>query len=175
VESFFDVFFDITITDVDPLVNFPGGLPAVQYLNNGPANMANQYWTQADPGLPNLGLVPPPETAPYIGHFKVKIPLGVDLDNSGFLDRVEFTQATHTVGDQGRTRIILPDGTVVENFNTVLDLTGAVVDDVGDPPFSITLTGPTTGTAKLVPEPGAYALAAGVGLLGFGLWRRIRR
>ena len=43
VQSFFDVFFDVTVTDVDPRPgrNYVGAFPAIQIQNIGPANMQN--------------------------------------------------------------------------------------------------------------------------------------
>lgn len=176
VQSFFDVFFDITITDVDPSVNFGGGPTdglSLTYPNNGPARIESFYFAQADPAAPNFGLIPPPESAPYIGHFNIQIPLGADLNGNGENDKIKFTLVSHQVLDENRTFITLPDGTVLDSFDSVADLSGAVVDESQDPPFGpITLTGPTTASSRLIPEPRDYALAVGLGLAGFAIWRR---
>ena len=175
VQSFFDVFFDISVTDVDPNHTFGGGPNdgvLMMFPNNGPAHMQNFYTAVADPNAPNFGLIPPPESAPYIGHFNIEIPLGADLNGNGENDKIKFTLVSHTVGDQNRTFLTLPDGTVIDTFDSTADLSGAVVDQSQDPPFSFGLTGPTTAHSALLPEPRHYALFAGVGLLGFALWRR---
>lgn len=179
VQSFFDVFFDITVTDVDPAQNF-GGSPTdgltMDFPNNGPIHFQNFYFALFDPNAPNFGLIPPAEAAPYIGGFTLEIPIGADLNGNGENDKIKSTLMAITVGDENRTFIILPDGTVVDNFDATLDWSGGVVDESQDPPFSFTLTGPTTGTSKLVgpsnpvPEGGAtlglLALASGA-----MLWR----
>lgn len=183
VQSFFDVFFDITVTDVDPSMNFGGGPTdglSLTFPNNGPAKMENFFIAVADPDAPNFGLIPPPESAPYIGHFTVEIPLGADLNGNGEDDKIKFTLVSHTVGDENRTFIQLPDGTVIDNFDSIADLSGAVVDLSQDPPFSITLTGPTTASSRLVagpepliPEPAtAGAGLVCLGLAGLAFWRR---
>jgi hypothetical protein len=180
VQSFFDVFFDITVTDVDPAVNFGGGPTdgvSLTFPNNGPAHMENFYLAPADPAVPNFGLIPPPSSAPYIGHFTIEIPLGVSLGGGPENDKIKFTLVSHTVGDANRTFITLPDGTVIDSFDSTADLSGAVVDESQDPPFGpITLTGPTTASSRLViPEPRDYALLAGLGLISFAIWRRKHR
>lgn len=175
VQSFFDVFFDITVTDVDPQVNFGGGPVdglSLTFANNGPAHMENAYQARADANAPNFGLIPPPESAPYIGHFNIEIPLGADLNGNGELDKLKFTLVSHTVADQNRTFITLPDGTVIDNFDSLADLSGAVVDLSQDPPFSIGLTGPTTASSRLLPEPSSLALLASLGSVALAIRRR---
>lgn len=180
VESFFDVFFDISITDVDPSINFGGGPTdglSMLFPDNGPAHMQNFYSALVDLNAPNFGLIPPPEAAPYIGHFSIEIPLGVDLNGNGPNDKIKFTLVAHSVGDENRTFITLPDGTVVDSFDSVLDLSGAVVDELDDPPFTVSLTGPTTATSVLtssifVPEPVTGGAGVLLGLLGMSVWLR---
>jgi hypothetical protein len=176
VNSFFDVFFDVTIKDVDPDHNFFGDLPALSLSSIGPAHMENRYTVPADTSLPNWGLIPPPESAPYIGHFLIEIPLGVDINGNGENDKIKFTLATHTVNGENRTFIILPDGTVIDSFDSTASLEGAIVDESSDPPFGpITLTGPTTVSSKLVPEPSSSVLLSlGIGSLLLLRWRRRR-
>jgi hypothetical protein len=181
VNSFFDVFFDITVTDVDTRAgrNF-AGMPngaSIGLLDNGPAHMQNLYSVIFDKNAPNYGLVPPPEVAPYLGHFQLEIPLGGDINGNGIPDKLKFTLATHSVGDEGRTFITLPDGTVIESFDSAAALEGAVVDETSDPPFTIgaidpdtglpdpsSFGGPTTASSNLlnpvVPEPTQALLAA---------------
>ena len=64
VDSFFDVFFDITVTDVD---DRPGrdyaGQPdgaSVVLKDNGPASLQSIYTALFDEEAPNFGLIPPP-------------------------------------------------------------------------------------------------------------------
>jgi hypothetical protein len=173
VQSFFDVFFDITVTDVDVRAgrNFAGmgDGASVQLPDNGPANMQTNYTRIFDQDAPNFGLIPPPEAAPYIGHFLIEIPLGGDINGNGEPDKMKFTLASHAVGDENRTFIILPDGTVIDSFDSAADVSGAIVDVSADPPFSFSLTGPTTASSNLrnpiVPEPSSLTLLAVGGLL----------
>ncbi|MFN0127306.1 MAG: VPDSG-CTERM sorting domain-containing protein [Verrucomicrobiales bacterium] len=154
VSSFFDVFFDFSVTDVDPVRNFGGNAPDGQILSFtdiGPANMRNFYVATFNANAPNFGLIPPPEHAPYIGFFTVEIPLGADLNENGEADKIKFLLAAVTISDENRTFVTLPDGTVIENGDAIMDLSGAVVDESQDPPFSIRLTGPTTTISRLVP------------------------
>lgn len=196
VNSFFDVFFDITVTDVDPRPghDFAGQLDGASLglLDNGPAQMQSSYPAVFDKDAPNFGLLPPPEVSPYIGHFSIEIPLGGDINGNGEDDKIKFTLATHSVGDENRTFIILPDGTVLDTFDSAAFLDGAVVDESTDPPFTIgaldptsglpdptSFGGPTTGSSRLVnpvvPEPEDWALITGAGLLGLAVWRRLAR
>jgi hypothetical protein len=180
VSSFFDVFFDISITDVDPAANFGGGPTdglSLAFPDNGPAHMENFYTAIFDPAAPNFGLIPPPESAPYIGGFNIEIPLGADLNGNGEDDKIKFTLAANTLSDENRTFITLPDGTVIDNFESVLDLSGAVVDESQDPPFSIQLTGPTSASSRLaglpvdVPDSGSSGACLAVGLATLLGWR----
>jgi hypothetical protein len=168
VDSFFDVFFDITVTDVDdrPGRDFAGQADGASFLlpNNGPANMLSLYTAVFDADAPNFGIVPPPEVAPYIGHFQIEIPLGGDINGNGENDKIKFTIASHAAGDENRTFTQLPDGTVLDEFDSAAFLAGAVVDESTDPPFTLgagspaapafsgpgALTGPTTATSTLL-------------------------
>jgi hypothetical protein len=195
VNSFFDVFFDITVTDVDPrpgrdFAGMPDGA-SVPLPDNGPASMQSNYEVIFDMDEPNFGLIPPPEVAPYFGHFLIEIPLGGDINGNGDNDKIKFTLATHSVGDENRTFIQLPDGTVIDQFDSAAFLEGAVVDESSDPPFTIGMIDPNTGlpdpsvfggptTASsnvrnpIVPEPTGLTLLAMGGLLA-GVFRRGRR
>ena len=182
VDSFFDVFFDITVTDVDdrPGRDFAGQGDGASFLlpNNGPAHMIAQgYLREFDVSAPNFGLIPPPQLAPYIGHFQIEIPLGGDINGNAnpdgscvadptlaCNDKIKFTIASHAAGDENRTFTTLPDGTVIDEFDSAAFLAGAIVDESTDPPFTIgagspaapafsgpgALTGPTTATSTLL-------------------------
>jgi hypothetical protein len=192
VDSFFDVFFDITVTDVDnrPGRDYAGQPDGASFTleDNGPAHMQSFYNRAFDKDAPNFGLVPPPEADPYIGHFQIEIPLGGDINGNGENDKIKFTLATHSVGDENRTFIVLPDGTVVDTFDSAAALDGLVVDESTDPPFSIGMIdpgtglpdptsfgGPTTATSQLqnaiIPEPSSLLLLAS----SAALWSMRRR
>jgi hypothetical protein len=156
VDSFFDVFFDITVTDVDlrpgrDYAGMPNGA-SVLLPNNGPAHMQSFYSAIFDKDAPNFGLIPPPEADPYIGHFNIEIPLGGDINGNGENDKIKFQLATHSVGDENRTFIVLPDGTVLDSFDSAAFLQGAVVDESTDPPFTIGTLNPDTG----LPDPASF-------------------
>jgi hypothetical protein len=189
VQSFFDVFFDITVTDVDSRAgrDYGGMLDGASITltdNNDPLNpMQTNYNAIFDKNAPNFGLVPPPIGAsPYVGHFKIEIPLGGDLNGNGVDDEIAFTLAEHTVGGN-RTFIILPDGTVLDTFDSSAYLEGAIRDETTDPPFSFTLTGPTTASSKLtnpivqrIPEPSTILLLCiGLGAVVMSARKRVKK
>jgi hypothetical protein len=154
VDSFFDVFFDITVTDVDsrPGRDFAGQPDGATIVlqDNQAEDMESRAFVVFDKDLPNFGLIPPPETAPYIGHFQIVIPLGGDINGNGEDDVLKFTLVSHAAGDENRTFIQLPDGTVIDEFNSKADLDGLIQDESTDPPFTIVLTGPTTASSMLL-------------------------
>ena len=143
--------------------------------------MESIYEVVFDKDAPNFGLIPPPETDPYIGHFDIEIPLGGDINGNGENDKIKFTLAAHSVGGENRTFTTLPDGTVLDEFDSAAFLEGAIVDVSTDPPFMIgaqlpnglpdpaAFGGPTTATSillnEVVPEPSTFALAV-LGLIG---------
>jgi hypothetical protein len=191
VDSFFDVFFDITVSDVDarPGRDYAGQADGASFLltDNGPAHMESLYSVLFDKDAPNFGIVPPPEVSPYIGHFDIEIPLGGDINGNGEDDKIKFTLASHSAGDSNRTFVTLPNGTVLDTFDSAAFLAGAVVDISTDPPFSIgaelpnglpdpaAFGGPTTASSTLVneivPEPSSFMLLL-VGALCVGACRR---
>jgi hypothetical protein len=176
VQSFFDVYFDVTLTDVDSTTGFfgGGGPASLTATDLGPAHMQQNGECIADTSKPNLGCLPPTGSA-YIGHFKVVLPLGVDINGNSLLDTISFTLVQHDVG--GTTNTFVQGSNVVDTFNSSVNGSGSVQDDGTDPPFGpFTLNGPTIAQQGIVypasvpasvPEPVSLALfGAGLGLLG---------
>lgn len=179
MKSFFDVVFDITVTDVDSrsgrdYAGQPDGA-SIQLQDLTPAEMETDVYTATfDKDAPSFGLLPPPEMSPYLGHFDIVIPLGGDINGNAIDDVLKFTLATHSVLELGRTFITLPDGTVVDSFDSGAYLAGAVQDETADPEFIIgdllptglpdptVFGGPTEASSKLVnpvvPEPSTVLL-----------------
>ena len=189
VDSFFDVFFDITFTDADlrpgrDYAGQPDGA-SLSFLDNGPNNVLSAYDAVFDAHAPNYGLFPAAEANPWIGFFQIEIPLGADINGNAEPDKIKFTIGTISAGDTNRTFIELPDGTVIDMFDAGVTLEGTVVDQSTDPPFVIgaylpsglpdpnAFGGPTTANSTLrnpvVPEP------AGLGLVGLAMLARRRR
>lgn len=107
VDSFFNVFFDVTVTDIDPNTNFGGGLPSMLMATGlGPANMSfvpkRDPMTEqpipnctADLSRPNFGCLPPPAGEVYLGHFDVVLTLP-DLNGNTIPERIKFTLQAHS-------------------------------------------------------------------------------
>ena len=190
VDSFFDVFFDIALTPTDTSNGLLfGAIPNGVTVHLDPpfsAHMENQYFATADTSLPQDGIVPPPATAPYIGHLNVAIPLPFTDPSDGLQYEFAFKLAQHNVDGQSATFITLPDGTVVDTMNSAAYLSAGLlhVGDTFDPPFTAgnqsdpfdgqgALVGPTSAASHFVPEPAAFLLLGG-GLAGIVLARRRR-
>jgi hypothetical protein len=169
VDSFFNVFVDITVTDVDsrPGRDYPGQPDgaAMTLQDNGPTRISLFYERLFDKDAPDFGLFPPPETDPWIGMFELEISLDVDINGNGEDDKIKIT-------------LEFDAGAFVE---------GDVVDESTDPPFMIgaqlpnglpdpsAFGGPATTTSDLqnpvLPEPATMTMLA---LGGLAILRRRR-
>ena len=199
VDSFFDVFFDITVTDADPRPgrNYAGTPPASEVgatltlPDNRPVTMESSYTAIFNMNAHNFGLFPPSEDEPFVSPAfptpVFTVALGMDINGNGHDDKIAISFTEMAVADASRRYTTLPDGTTVRNdFNANMYLISDVMDVISDPPFTIgaqigtggpAFGGPTTATSTLMnpvtPEPATLALlAVGGTVLG---WRRRRR
>jgi hypothetical protein len=180
VNSFFDVFFDITVTDVDrragrDFAGQPDGA-SLALQDNGPGHMQSNYQAIFDKDAPNFGLFPPAEIGPFIGLFDFEISLGGDINGNGEADKIKIVLGSLSAGDQNRQFITLPNGVVINQFDAASFIQGLVVDVSTDPPFMIgaklpsglpdpnQFGGPTTASSELLnpilPEPTTLSLLA---------------
>lgn len=179
VTSNFNVYFDVTVTDTDSTASFLGGAgPAsITLLDNGPM-LLSQFGSNeciADTSKPNLGCLPVTGDA-YIGHFRIVLAVG-DVNGNGSDDVIKFDFVQHQVGDVTNT-FVDPNALVVnDSFNSNIGGGGSVEDSITDPPFTFTLTGPTTAQQGIVypaqvPEPASMLLlVGGLGVM-FGFRKR---
>lgn len=173
VNGFFDVFFDVTLTDIDPNRDFAGGIP-YSFLGAAMHLQMDPLIVQADPSQPFWGVVPP-VGALYRG-LTSPFPVG-DINGNGEYDVLKFTSAELSVGlvtgSYG-----LSDGSWMQSFDVSGNFAGSVQDISTDPPFGFGLTGPTTGRSQLggavVPEPSTWVLF-GAGVVLLPLLRRRKR
>ncbi len=172
VTSFFDIFLDMSLTDVDSVNDFFGRPDGSSIQFSTKAKLKSEYTTSLNANQSLFSLFPPPEQASLSGKLcPSKIDLGEDLNADGKKDFIKFD--TFSISMIGSPIFeILPDGSVVLNFNLGGSLTGNV-----NPPFTIgPLYGPTTASAELiggpaVPLPGSFGLLFS-GLFGLIFWRK---
>ena len=178
VDSFYDIFYYVTFTDIDtttgtgffddsatgPLVTEELGPRHLQFIGE----------CIADTSKENLGCLPP-VGFPYIGFFEEELDLGYDVNGNGEIDVLKFIFGALDVG--GVTNTFINGNQVIDEFDSTLAGDGAVMNVSTDPPFTFTLTGPTTASQDIVypsasvPEPTTFALF-GVGIALMGLRRR---
>ena len=171
VDSFFDVFYDITITDVDTregrdFVNQPPGASVV-LQNLGPVRLSAHYPCSAVVSLPVMGCLPQLANELFVGNLPLSIPLGVDVNANGENDKIKiknqnlglgvFTQSQFVSGDYTVSfeSFNPPDSPFNDDIDSFFDIRdAAVADESADPPFVGVLNlGPPV--IILVPAPGA--------------------
>ena len=171
VDSFFDVFYDITITDVDTregrdFFNHPHGASIV-LQNLGPVRLSADYLCNADVLLPVMGCLPQLANELYVGNLPLSIPLDVDINANGENDKIKIKNQNLVLGAFAESQFVAgdykvsfesfnpPDSPFDDDFDSFIDIRDAIVaDESADPPFVGVLNlGPPV--IILVPAPGA--------------------
>lgn len=181
LESFFDIFFELSFDSPQLSLNYGGGGPlvvetdsAVQLANDPPAPFV------FDKHAPLFGMLDT-RALEHRGHVTVlKIALGGDEDLDGVPERLSINGGDIVFNPMSGTEkfTLLPDGSMQHTFDVQLSISGVLEDDNTSIPF---VFGPLTGTVvevgslrnALVPEPGSLALCGLVGAATLG-WRRRR-
>lgn len=141
VDSFFDVFFDITFTDVDArpgrdYAGMPDGASLV-FQDNGPLQASVNYPASFSATADMWGLAPPAEASPYFVPALIEIPLGGDINGNGEFDKIKITLWTSSIGDVGRVFLPGAGNSIDVVFTSGLVVEGVVVDESTDPPFTL--------------------------------------
>ncbi len=197
VDSFFDVFFDITVTDVDgrPGRDYVGELDGasivLEDIGATPAQSnSTQTFSQSDP---IFDLVPP-ESDPYLTLLAFNVPLGLDVNVNSENDDVAFTLGVLGLQDASRNFTTLPGGVVNLDADIASFLEGMIADTSGGVPFLVGAQLPSglpdiaafSGTGSItfdlvnslqgqaIPEPSTFAISV-LGLSSLGMIGRPRR
>jgi hypothetical protein len=163
----------VTIQDIDPTYDY-FGLPSTIQRSVSFSSQSGPATCSADPAEPNYGCFPP-VGVPLMGVAPLRVDLPVDIDGNGLPDKLLIDRAMHEVEEiLSRT---VHSSTVTTTFRVSSSLSGAVLDQANDPPFSVGLTGVGTGIQSIavaaVPEPATYWFSSAA--LGGLLWLRRRK
>lgn len=157
VDSFFDVFFDITITDRDirPGRDYAGLSDGaiMEFRDVGPVRLTSSYECFAQLAETLFGCIPQARNKLFVGGLPLVIPLGVDINRNGENDKIKIITPQLTPVAVTDIQFPPPTGPYSVSFDSFFDVDTAVVnDESSDPPFIIGLPGQMI---ILVPGPGA--------------------
>lgn len=168
-----DLFLEFTITDNDPSADFAGTLgpmftiAPVEPLSTSIVSIVD--FSEFNPNDPDpFNNIPVTAT---ITSTTIKSDLGVDVNNNGDLDFIEFTIDDFLLGEDALIFESVVPGDPLSGLivtAAMLTMTGQVADISTDPPFTIGLSTPI---AQQVPEPTFIGIFS-LGLLLLGAWRR---
>ena len=199
VYSFLDIFFDLTLTDVDsrPGRDFAGQPDgaSISVIDVGDRVTGVLKIQNFDKDAPNFGMFPPRDgwDSTFTSPFLLELPLG-DINGNGEFDAIELFFGHFSPVEESIQFPEWPDvpWPIVSDYGTIAVLYGKVGDSLTDPPFTIgsllpgglpdpnAFGGPTTATSTLrnpvIPEPSSLAIWSLIGLAGIGVgcWRRKR-
>lgn len=188
IESFFDVFFDLTFDSILKTTNYGGAVPLV-LASDTTARLTRTPLSPYtfDSNAPDFGMLSSSDNQnralEHRGHVTVlKISMGGDEDFDG--EDEELTLRSDgivlTTVPGSDSFLTLPDGSIEHTFNTTLFVAASIDDSNTSVPFTV---GPLFGTITevgrlsnaIVPEPASLLLlliALTIG--GAALWPRAR-
>ena len=194
VNSFFDVFYDISLTDVDArpgrdYAGQPDGATII-FQDVQMLNFQSNFNAVFDKDVESFDLLMPPQSDFYIG-FPVDLLLGADINGNGTDDRLATTLFSYAIGDENRSGVTLITNQLWRHQHDTAARLEGFIGDVGGSggvPFQIgaqlpngqpdpaAFGGPGEVESRLVndvvPEPGTFTLTL-FGVFVFAVRRKL--